>query len=53
MSRTLEDHAAELQRVGYTIVEGVLDAAQLEAARAALQEIFEREKETGTATQLA
>ena len=47
MSRTLEDHAAELQQVGYTIVEGVLDPAQVEAARAALQEIFEREKEIG------
>lgn len=47
MSRTLEDHAAELRRIGYTVVEGVLDAAQLEAARAALEEIFEREKEIG------
>lgn len=45
MSRTLEDHAAELRTIGYTIVEGVLDPAQVEATNAALEEVFEREKD--------
>lgn len=45
--RTLERHAGELRARGYTIIEGVLDDAQLEAAKAALDEVFEREKEIG------
>ncbi len=44
---TLEEHAEELRTRGYTIVEGVLDAGQIDASRSALEEIFEREKELG------
>lgn len=47
MTQTLEQHAEELRTRGYTIVEGVLDAAQLGAARAALDALFEREREIG------
>lgn len=48
MTQTLEQHANELQIRGYTIVENVLNAAQIEEARAALDSIFQREKEIGT-----
>jgi len=47
MTQTLEQHADELRTRGYTIVEDVLDHAQIEAAKAALEAIFEREKEIG------
>ncbi|MBV9468942.1 MAG: phytanoyl-CoA dioxygenase family protein [Abitibacteriaceae bacterium] len=47
MSRPLEDYAAELHTQGYTIIEGVLNRSQTDAAIAALDEIFEREKEIG------
>lgn len=45
MARTLEEHAAELQEQGYTIVENVLNQAEIKATNAALDRIFEREKE--------
>jgi ectoine hydroxylase-related dioxygenase (phytanoyl-CoA dioxygenase family) len=47
LATPLEAHAEELRTRGYTIVEGVLDAAQLAEARAALEEIFGREKDLG------
>ncbi len=47
MARPLEEHAAELHEQGYTIVENVLDKAEIEAANAVLDAIFEREKEIG------
>jgi ectoine hydroxylase-related dioxygenase (phytanoyl-CoA dioxygenase family) len=43
----LEARADEFRTQGYTVVEGVLDAAQIEEARAALDEIFEAESEIG------
>jgi len=42
-----EAHAEALRTNGYTIIEGVLDAAQLTESRAALEEVFAREKELG------
>ena len=45
--RSLEDHAEELRTRGYTIVEGVLDRAQIDAANTALEALFEIEKELG------
>jgi len=47
MSGDLERYADELRTRGYTIVEGVLERAEVEAANAALDAIFEREKEIG------
>ncbi len=47
MSRTLEEHAADLHEQGYTIVENVLTKAEIEATNAVLDAIFEREKEIG------
>lgn len=47
MTQALEQQAEELQTRGYTIVEGVLDSAQIQEARAALDAIFEREREIG------
>jgi ectoine hydroxylase-related dioxygenase (phytanoyl-CoA dioxygenase family) len=47
MSRTLEEHADELRVRGYTIVENVLSCEEIKAANAALDAIFEREKEIG------
>ena len=47
MQSTLEQHADELRTRGYTIVENVLDRAQVDEANAALDTIFEQEKEIG------
>jgi len=47
MSDPLDRHAQELQTQGYTIVHNVLTLDEVETARAALGEIFEREKEIG------
>jgi ectoine hydroxylase-related dioxygenase (phytanoyl-CoA dioxygenase family) len=47
MPDELDRHAHELQTQGYTIVHDVLTAHEIEAARTALDEIFEREKELG------
>lgn len=43
MSLTLDQHAAEIRERGYTIVENVLNADELDEAREVLQSIFERE----------
>jgi ectoine hydroxylase-related dioxygenase (phytanoyl-CoA dioxygenase family) len=43
----LEARADEFRIQGYTVIEGVLDASQIETAKAALDEIFEREREIG------
>lgn len=47
MIQSLEQHADALKTHGYTIVEGVLDAGQVQEARAALDAVFEREREIG------
>src|SRR5688500_17905255 len=47
MSDKLEQHAEELRTRGYTIIEGVLDRTEIETANAALDAIFEKEKEIG------
>ncbi len=47
MARTLEVHADELRTQGYTILPDALDRTQLDTTNAALEEIFEREKEIG------
>ncbi|MDF2440213.1 MAG: hypothetical protein JWN98_1197, partial [Abditibacteriota bacterium] len=47
MQSTLEKHAHELRTCGYTIVENVLDRAEIDEANAALDTIFEQEKEIG------
>jgi ectoine hydroxylase-related dioxygenase (phytanoyl-CoA dioxygenase family) len=47
MARTLEEHADELKEQGYTIVEDVLDKAEIAATNAILDSIFEREKDIG------
>lgn len=47
MQSTLEQHADELRTRGYTIVENVLDRAEIDEANAALDAIFEQEKEIG------
>src|SRR5437868_10385583 len=44
---TLEQHADEIRTRGYTIVPNVLDREQIGQANAALEEIFERERELG------
>ena len=41
----LDEHAHELRTRGYTIIQGVLDSAQISEARSALEDVFEREKE--------
>jgi ectoine hydroxylase-related dioxygenase (phytanoyl-CoA dioxygenase family) len=43
----LDRHAHELQTQGYTIVHNVLTLDEVETVRAALGEIFEREKDVG------
>src|SRR5688500_16316913 len=48
-SRSLQEHASELQEQGYTIVENVLNRAEIEATNAVLDAIFEREKSIGPA----
>jgi ectoine hydroxylase-related dioxygenase (phytanoyl-CoA dioxygenase family) len=45
--RSLEDYAAELFECGYTIVEGVLSPDEVAQSNAALDAIFEREREIG------
>lgn len=47
MLMLLEEHANELKSQGYTIVEGVLDRAEIDAANATLDQIFEREAPIG------
>jgi ectoine hydroxylase-related dioxygenase (phytanoyl-CoA dioxygenase family) len=47
MPKTLEEHAAELRTVGYTVMEQALDSGQIDAANTALEEIFERESGIG------
>ena len=47
MPKTQSAHAEELRTQGYTIVPDVLDRAQLDATNAALEELFERERELG------
>jgi ectoine hydroxylase-related dioxygenase (phytanoyl-CoA dioxygenase family) len=41
------EHAREILDQGYTVIPGVLDAEQVLAARAALEQIFARESEIG------
>jgi len=43
----LDRHAHDLQTQGYTIVHNVLTLDEVEAVRAALGEVFEREREVG------
>jgi ectoine hydroxylase-related dioxygenase (phytanoyl-CoA dioxygenase family) len=43
----LKARADEFRIQGYTVIEGVLEASQIEAAKAALDEIFEGESEIG------
>ena len=47
MSHDFEKHAREIQSQGYTILRDALDAEAIAAARDALDELFEREKELG------
>lgn len=47
MPHTLEDHAEELRTRGYTIVEEVLDRAEIDTAIAALEQVFASEEELG------
>src|SRR5438045_1035336 len=47
MSGSVEEHAEELRSRGYTVVEGVLTASQIEDAHTALDEVFLREKRIG------
>lgn len=47
MPMTLEEHAEEIRTSGYTIVQNVINGTQLREARAALEDIFEREKDIG------
>lgn len=47
MSTLMQEHAHHLRTRGYSIVENVLDADQIESARTILAEILEREKEVG------
>ena len=47
MPLTLEQHAGELHTQGFTIVENVLDRAEIAASNAALGAIFERESDIG------
>lgn len=46
-SPEFEAQAQEFREQGYTVIEGVLDAQQIEAAKTALDEIFESEREIG------
>ena len=47
MPKPLADHAQELRTQGYTVVEGVLTREQISETNAALESIFEKEKELG------
>ncbi len=40
---TLEEHAAQIRDRGYTVVPGILDGAELSAARVALDQVFAAE----------
>jgi len=47
MPKPLADHALELRTQGYTIVESVLTREQIDESNAALESIFDKEKDIG------
>jgi ectoine hydroxylase-related dioxygenase (phytanoyl-CoA dioxygenase family) len=47
MNKTLDDHLDALHVRGFTVIEGIMTTAQIDAARAALEETFRREARIG------